>query len=172
MTPYPVHYQTTKFIFFALICLLLPLHLWAQPTPQPLTYWERALPRQTDSLRKAKILIYVSKEYETSDPAKALTYAQQSLAISEVNGIPKLIGHAALQLSRLHTTLGNKRKARQTRRLAEANLKDVDLMADLNRLETRKVAAEETAQAQQQAAVSSQQQVSALSSESRLKPAS
>jgi adenylate cyclase len=169
MTSYLHHYQAIKSILLALLFLLLPMHLQAQSTPQPLTYWEKALPRQTDSLRKAEVLLYVSKEYETTDPARSLAYAQQSLAIGEANRVPKLIGLAALQLSRLHTTLGNKRKARQTRRLAEANLKDVDLMADLNRLENQKIAAEENAQAQQQAVVSSQQQVSALSSETQRK---
>lgn len=169
MLSYSRHYWVTGSIFLVLLCLMQPSQLRAQVPPQALTYWEKMLPRQTDSLRKAEILLYVSKEYETSDPVKALTYAQHSLDIGEANGVPKLIGLAALQLSRLHTTLGNKRKARQNRRLAEANLKDVDLMADLNRLENQKVAAEETAQAQQQAVVTSQQQVSALSSETDLK---
>ena len=149
--------------------LLVAFPLQAQQSSQSLAYWENALPRQTDSLRKAEVLLFISKGYETTDPTRAIACAQHSLHIGQTNNAPRTIGLASLQLARIHTLLGNKRKARQARRLAEANLKDMDLMADLDRLETQKVAAEETAEAHQQAVVSSQQQLSALSTETQLK---
>ena len=65
------------------------------------------------------------------------------------------MGLASLQLSKLHTVLGNKGKARRFRKRAESLLRSVDLMAELNRLETQKSQAEEMAESSAAEAASS-----------------
>lgn len=138
--------------------------LWAQVPTQSTTYWEDQLARQIDSLRKAEVLLLAAKDSEASRTTAALAYAERSLAIGENRKNKKIIGLASLELSRLRTMLGNKGKARRYQKLAEKNMRDVDLLAELNRLETGKVQAEQSVLERQEAIVSSQQQLSALSS--------
>ncbi len=134
-------------------------------TPASATYWANELARQTDSTRKAEVLLLVAKDLETADPTAAMTYAQRAFDLGERLKASKVIGLAALQLSRLHTGLGNRAKARRFRKRAEETLRSVDLMAELNRLETGRARAEETAQANAEAAATSQQAVGQLSTE-------
>jgi adenylate cyclase len=154
---------------FGLGLLLLCL---TSPTPthaQTISRWEKELTRPSDSTRKAEVLLFIAKDYETTDPNRALSYAQRAFDIGQQRKQPKIMGLAALELAKLHGALGNKAKARRFRKQADENLRNVDMMAELNRLETQKSQAEETAQAQQQAAASSQQQVTQLSTETQQK---
>ncbi|GAB3959409.1 hypothetical protein GCM10028805_55470 [Spirosoma harenae] len=147
--------------------LLSPL--WAQNAPRSSSYWSNELGRQTDSTRKAEVLLFMAKDMEANDPTAALAYAQQAISLGEKLKAPKVIGLAALQLSKLHTLLGNKAKARRFRKRAEETLRSVDLMAELNQLETQKSQAEEAARINADAAAISQQTVNQLSSEAQQK---
>ncbi|GAB3710877.1 hypothetical protein GCM10027592_47960 [Spirosoma flavus] len=147
----------------------LPASLWAQETPRPSSRWANELARQTDSTRKAEILLFMAKDMEAGAPAEALIYAQQAFDLGERLKASKVTGLAALQLSKIHTILGNKAKARRFRKRSEEMLRSVDMMAELNRLETQKSQAEETAQANANAAAESQQAVNQLSTEAQQK---
>jgi adenylate cyclase len=173
--------------FLPLAGFLIALSFQALAQTQPLSYWESQLNRQTDSVRKADMLLLVAKDYETANPAAALGYAERSLAIGEVHKLPKVIGLAATQLSRLHTALGNNGKARRYRKQAEKALANLDLVGELTKLEADKQKAEEKAEAteraqqeilstsqevletQQQQLATSRQQLNALSSEAQQK---
>jgi class 3 adenylate cyclase len=135
---------------------------WAQDNTPPSSHWANELAKQTDSTRKAEILLFIAKDLESTNPNGALAYAQHALDLGQKLNANKVVGLAALHLARLHTTLGNKAKARRFRKRAEETLRSVDLMAELNRLETQKAQAEETA-------ANSQQAVSALSTETQQK---
>ena len=162
----------TAFIVFVLLFVLSPSALRAQEAPaRSASYWAKELARQTDSSRKAEVLLFMAKDMETTDPATALAYAQHALDLGEKLKAPKVMGLASLQLSKLHTTLGNKGKARRFRKRAEENLRSVDLMGELNRLETQKSQAEEVAESNAAAAASSQETVSQLSLETQQKQA-
>lgn len=139
-------------VLVSFILWLLPVSGWlkAQDTPRPASYWAGELARQTDSTRKAEVLLFMAKDLETTDPNQALAYAQHAYDLGEKGKVAKVMGLAALQLSRLHATLGNKGKARRFRKKADEILRTVDLMAELKRLETQKSQAEETAQANQE----------------------
>jgi class 3 adenylate cyclase len=139
--------------------------LYAQDASRSLAYWEKELARQTDSARKAEVLLFMAKDMEASDPNGALSYAQQALDLGEKLKSSKVIGLASLQLSKLHTGLGNKAKARRFRKRSEEALRSVDLTAELKQLETQKSQAEETAQANAEAVANSQQVVNQLSTE-------
>lgn len=161
--------SATVFIGFG---LWLPAgigELRAQDAPRPASYWAKELARQTDSTRKAEVLLFMAKDVEATDPNGALAYAQHAFDLGEKGKAPKVTGLAALQLSRLYTTLGNKGKARRFRKRAEETLRSVDLTAELSRLETQKSQAEETALASAAAAASSQETVSQLSTETQQK---
>ena len=160
-------YFSTKKLLLGVLIVLLSAPGFAQVSPQSTAHWEKELTRQTDSTRKAEILLFISKEYQLSNPTLALAHAQHSYELGEKLKSAKIIGLASLQLSKFHQALGNKAKARRFRRRAEENLREVDLMAELNRLETQKSTAEENAQTHQAAAVTSQQRVTLLSSEAR-----
>jgi class 3 adenylate cyclase len=142
---------------------------WAQDNAPLSSRWANELAQQTDSTRKAEVLLFIAKDLELSNPNSALVYAQHALDLGQKFNAPKVVGLAALQLARLHTTLGNKAKARRFRKRAEETLRSVDLMAELNRLETQKAQAEETARINAETAASSQQAVSALSNETQQK---
>jgi adenylate cyclase len=133
--------------------------------------WEKELARQTDSTRKGEILLYIAKEYEVTDPNSALIYAQRSFDLGERLKLPRVLGLASLELAKLHTALGNKAKARRFRKRAEENLKNVDLTAELTKLEAQKLQAEEAAQAQQLAAAAQQQRVAELNTETERRAA-
>lgn len=145
--------------------ILPPLR--AQDALRSSSYWTNELARQTDSTRKAEILLFLAKDIESVDPAGALSYAQHAFELGEKLKSPKAQGLAALQLSKLHTLLGNKAKARRFRKKAEDILRSVDLMAELNRLETQKSQAEETALASAEAAATSQQAVVQLNTKAQ-----
>ncbi len=113
----------------------------------------------------------MAKDIESTDPAGALAYAQQAFALGEKLKAPKVVGLAALQLSKVHTLLGNKAKARRFRKRAEETLRSVDLMAELNQLETQKSRAEEAARVNADVAAMSQQAVGELSTEAQHKQA-
>lgn len=161
--------QVVVFWISAGLWIGLPASLWAQDVPRSSSYWAKELARQTDSTRKAEVLLFMAKDIEPSDPTSALTYAQQAFDLGEKLKAPKVTGLAALQLSKLHTLLGNKAKARRFRKRAEETLRSVDLMAELNRLETQKSQAEENARTNADAMATSQQVVSQLSSEAQQK---
>ncbi|WP_420149515.1 adenylate/guanylate cyclase domain-containing protein [Spirosoma sp.] len=161
--------QPIRFILLiGLVAGLLP-PLWAQVATQSSSHWANELARQTDSTRKAEVLLFMAKDIEISDPKTALTYAQQAFNLGEQLKASKVIGLAALQLSKLHAILGNKAKARRFRKRAEETLRSVDLMAELNQLETQKSQAEEAARANADAAAISQQAVNQLSGEAQQK---
>lgn len=113
----------------------------------------------------------MAKDIENTDPAGALAYAQQAFALGEKLKAPKVTGLAALQLSKVHALLGNKAKARRFRKRAEETLRSVDLMAELNQLETQKSRAEEAARVNADVAAMSQQAVGQLSTEAEQKQA-
>lgn len=145
--------------------------LWAQDAPRSASYWAKELSRQTDSSRKAEVLLFMAKDMETTDPNGALALAEHALELGEKLKASKVMGLASLELSKLHTTLGNKGKARRFRKRAESLLRSVDLMAELNRLETQKSQAEEVAETNAAEAASSQEAVSQLSLETQQKQA-
>ena len=160
--------------FLVLLLLLTsgtPTLLRAQAPAHSASYWAKELSRQTDSTRKAEILLFMAKDIELTEPATALAYAQHAHDLGEKAKAPKVIGLASLQLSRLHTALGNKGKARRFRKQAEQVLRSVDLMAELNRLETQKSQAEQEAESSAAAVASSQETVSQLSQETQEKQA-
>ncbi len=160
-------------VTFILVLLLVgsTSSLWAQDTPRSASYWARELSRQTDSSRKAEVLLFMAKDLEATDPNAALALAEQALELGEKLKASKVMGLASLELSKLHTTLGNKGKARRFRKRAESLLRSVDLMAELNRLETQKSQAEEVAENNAAEAASSQEAVSQLSLETQQKQA-
>lgn len=144
--------------------------LRAQEAPaRSASYWAKELARQTDSSRKAEVLLFMAKDLEATDPTAALAYAQHALDLGEKLKAAKVTGLASLQLSKLHTALGNKGKARRFQKRAEGDLRSVDLMGELNRLETQKSQAEEVAETNAAAAASSQEAVSQLSLETQQK---
>ncbi len=150
----------------------VPTPLRAQSTPpRSASHWVNELNKQTDSARKAEVLLFVAKDIETTDPKGALAHAEHAFTLGEKLKAAKVVGLASLQLSQLYTTLGNKRKARQFRKLAEDKLRSVDLMGELKRLETQKVKAEELADFNAAEAATSQEAVSQLSLETRQKQA-
>lgn len=156
-------------VAFMWILIGLPSTIRAQDVPHTASYWMRELARQTDSTRKAEVLLFIAKDVENADPTGAMTYAQQAFTLGEKLKVPKISGLAALQISKLHTILGNKGQARRFRKRAEALLRSVDLMAELNRLETQKSQAEETARTNAAEAASSREVVSQLSTEAQQK---
>jgi len=163
--------RTNYLLRLILIGLLLRLSLpgWAQDGALSASHWANELARQTDSTRKAEVLLFVAKDLEFSNPNDALVYAQRALDLGQKLKATKVTGLASLQLAKLHTTLGNKAKARRFRKRAEETLRSVDLMGELNRLETQKAQAEETARINGESAAMSQQAVSELSTETRQK---
>ena len=155
----------------ALVLWLLPGSSAAQVPnqSQPVSHWQKMLSRQTDSTRKAEVLLFAAKDVEVTNPTLALDYAQRAFDMGETLKSPKLIGLASLQLSKLHTSLGNKGKARRFRKRAEENLRSVDLMAELNRLETQNAQAEAAFETERNVVVESQQQIVNLSSDANAK---
>ena len=113
----------------------------------------------------------MAKDMEATDPNAALALAEQALDLGEKLKASKVMGLASLELSKVHTLLGNKGKARRFRKRAESLLRSVDLMAELNRLETQKSQAEEVAESNAAQAASSQETVSQLSLETQQKQA-
>jgi adenylate cyclase len=159
-----------------LICLLLwigdPAALWAQDgSARTASYWANELTRQTDSTRKAEVLLFIAKDFENSNPKQALAYAEHALRLGEKLKAPKVMGLALLQLSQSYTVLGNKGKARRYRKQAEEKLRSVDLMAEWKRLEKQKLTAEEKAEINAATAAISQEAVSQLSLETQQKQA-
>ena len=160
-------------VMFILALLLLgpESSLLAQEAPRSASYWTKELSRQTDSTRKAEVLLFMAKDMEATDPNAALALAEQALDLGEKLKASKVMGLASLELSKVHTLLGNKGKARRFRKRAESLLRSVDLMAELNRLETQKSQAEEVAESNAAQAASSQETVSQLSLETQQKQA-
>ena len=70
-------------VFLVGLLLGLTPSIWAQDAPRSLSYWEKELARQTDSARKAEVLLFMAKDMEASDPNGALAYAQQALELGE-----------------------------------------------------------------------------------------
>ena len=157
-------------VFLLIIGCLSPIQAQDNPS-RTASYWASELARQTDSTRKAEVLLFVAKDLETTDPTQALAYAQQALDLGEKLKAPKVMGLALLQLSQAYTALGNKGKARRYRKQAEEKLRSVDLMAELKRLERQKLTAEEMAETNAASAASSQEAVSQLSLETQQKQA-
>ncbi len=170
-----VHGRIRGAAFFLIIFVGLfgPLPLLrAQESPsRTASYWTNELARQTDSSRKAEVLLFIAKDLEASDPNQALVHAQHALELGEKLKAPKVMGLALLQLSKTYAVLGNKGKARRYRKQAEEKLRSVDLMAELKRLERQKLNAEEQAETNAAEVVSSQQAVSQLSLEAQEKQA-
>ena len=53
------------------VLLLGPVaSLRAQEAPRSASYWTKELSRQTDSTRKAEVLLFMAKDMETTDPAQ------------------------------------------------------------------------------------------------------
>src|SRR6218665_1984062 len=77
--------------------------LLAQDAPRSASNWAKELARQTDSSRKAEVLVFMAKDIEASDPKLALTYAQHAFDLGEKLKAPKVTGLASLQLAKLHT---------------------------------------------------------------------
>lgn len=175
----PYRFSPPAFAFWRscglVVFLLLPGYLspiWAQESPsRTASYWTDELTRQTDSTRKAEVLLFIAKDLETTDPNQALAYAQHALKLGEKLKAPKVMGLALLQLSQVYTVLGNKGKARRYRKQAEEKLRSVDLMAELKRLERQKLTAEERAETNAAEAATSQEAVSQLSLETQQKQA-
>ena len=160
--------------FAVLGCMLLWLLLGGsqvkgQDAPKSVSYWQTVLGHQTNSTRKAEVLLFAAKDIEGADPNLALAYAQHAYDMGETLKSPKLIGLASLQLSKLYTSSGNKGKARRFRKRAEENLRSVDLMAELNRLETQNAEAEVAMATERDAVVESQQQITNLNSDAQEK---
>jgi adenylate cyclase len=186
MIPFSIRVICPTRAFLAFAGLLFSTSsLWAQQ--QSLSQWENQLNRQPDSVRKADVLLLVAKDYETANPTAALGYAQRSLAIGEAQKLPKVIGMASQQLARIHAALGNSGKARRYRKQAEKVLANVDLVAEMSRLEADRQRAEAKAEAtersqqeiiatsqevletQQQQLATSKEQLTALNSETQQK---
>jgi adenylate cyclase len=169
-TPWP-SYQWVLALFTGVWLGLSPLCLLrAQDAAgRSTSYWIQELSRQNDSSRKAEILLFIAKDLETTAPQRALSYAQQALALGQNLKAPKVQGMALLQLSRIEDILGNRGKSRRYRRQAEAQLRSVDLMAELKRLETQKAKAEDMAESRAAEVASTQEEVNQLSLESRQK---
>ncbi len=166
-----INLVTSRFAVLVCVLWLVPGRsvVWSQNAPKSASHWQNVLGRQTDSTRKAEVLLFAAKDIEATDPTVALAYAQRAFDMGEVLKSPKLIGLASLQLSKLHTGLGNRGKARRFRKRAEENLRSVDLMAELNRLETQNAQTEAAMETERDAVVESQQQITALSSDARAK---